>query len=240
MNAKKIGILYFVLVVLEILGELAHNFQGVPYGIWTFKPLLMPVLMFLLYKETALKSSFDKLLMASLFFSWWGDNFLMPDIFKTDINFLLGLASFLTAHILYIVVFTKTSQSGTSILKSKPYLILLMLAFGVGLITFLYQQKTPSFLEMSIPVMVYATTIIVMVLMAINRFGKVNAASFEWVLLGAVLFMISDSIIALSRFSPLFDELEYVSRTLIMALYTIGQYYIVKGAILQNKPTSQA
>ena len=234
MKSKHLILIYFVVMVLEILGEIVFDFQQLPYGIWTFKPLLMPILAFWYYKETKAKTAFDKVILVSLFFSWWGDNFLMPAIFKTDINFLLGLASFLIAHVLYIVGFFKTDRKSPSILKSKPYLALPFLAIGIGLLFILFQQNVPGFAEMSLPVVVYASVIMIMVISAVNRYGKVNPASFKWVLIGALLFMLSDSFIALSRFTTLFEGSTFVARILIMPLYVIGQYLIVKGCSLQH------
>lgn len=226
-------------MVLEIIGEVVFDFKDLAYGIWIFKPLLMPLLAFWYYKETKAKSSFDKIILVSLFFSWWGDNFLMPAIFKTDINFLLGLASFLVAHLLYILAFLKTNIEASSLLKKKPYLSLPFLALGAGLLYVLFQENVPGFAEMSIPVVVYASVIVVMVLSALNRYGKVNAQSFKFVMLGAILFMISDSIIALSRFTLLFENNMFIARLLIMPLYVVGQYYIVKGCSLQKATSSE-
>lgn len=235
MKSKHLIILFFIAVVLEILGGLVYEVKAIPYGIWTFKPLLMPILMFWYYKETKAQTSFDKIILASLFFSWWGDNFLMPAIFKTDINFLLGLASFLVAHVLYIAAFVKTTITQKELLKAKPYLVLPFVLIGIGLISFLMKENLSDFNEMKIPVIIYASVIMIMVIAALNRFKRVNKQSFKLVFIGALLFMVSDSIIALSKFSTLFDGKIYIASILIMTLYASGQYYIVKGSILQAK-----
>jgi uncharacterized membrane protein YhhN len=190
--------------------------------------------MFWYYKATKLATNFDKIILASLFFSWWGDNFLMPEIFKTDINFLLGLASFLIAHVLYIVAFLKTNLDGHSILKKKPYFIIPFVLYGVFLLKTLFSANVSGFSEMSIPVIVYATVIMIMVISAINRYGKVLPASYKWVLTGALMFMASDSFIALSKFTLMFEGRQGLAQLLIMPLYILGQYLIVKGCALQH------
>lgn len=233
MKAKTIVSVYFVVLILEMAGEVIFDLKGLPYGIWTFKPLLMPLLMFWYYKETKAKFTFDKILLASLFFSWWGDNFLMPEIFKTDINFLLGLGSFLIAHLLYIKVFSMTPKN-ESYIKKNWFIPLIFLAYGLSLILFLFQSDVPGFKEMSIPVIIYATIIMLMVVTAINRKFNVNTKSYQWVLIGALLFMVSDTLIALSRFTYLFENAQFIARLLIMPLYVIGQYYIVRGALAQH------
>ncbi|MCD8528923.1 MAG: lysoplasmalogenase [Chitinophagales bacterium] len=214
-------------------GESLSQSSGSHLFIWLLKPLLMPLLMLWYYLQTKAEHTFDKILLVSLFFSWWGDNFLMPGIFKTDINFLLGLASFLIAHLLYIYAFTITPQQNPRILRSKPYLVLLLVPLVVGLLYYLTIQNTDAFNEMKIPVMVYATVIMFMVLAAINCFGNVPAESFKWVLIGAVMFMISDSLIALNKFSPLFENVKWFPRFGIMTLYAVGQFLIAKGCVLQ-------
>jgi uncharacterized membrane protein YhhN len=234
MKSKPLIYLYFVLLILEMMGDIVFDLKGFPYGIWTFKPLLMPVLMFWYYKHTKAQTAFDKVILASLFFSWWGDNFLMPAIFKTDINFLLGLGSFLIAHVLYIVAFLKTNKKAKSILFILCFALPFALV-GIGLISFLFKQNHPDFAEMSIPVMIYATVIMVMVVTAIGRYDRVNPASFKWVLLGALSFMISDMAISLNRFTFLFEDTGYAARLIIMPLYVIGQYLIAKGCVLQHK-----
>lgn len=233
MKHKILLIIYFLVLVVEMLGESIFQGQTAYLFVWIFKPLLMPLLMLWYYLQTKAKHKFDKILLVSLFFSWWGDNFLMPGIFKTDINFLLGLASFLVAHILYIYAFTITPGQNQGILRSKPYLALLLIPVVVGLLFYLTTQNTDAFNEMKIPVIVYATVIMFMVLAAINRYGNVPMESFKWVLVGAVLFMISDSLIALSRFSPLFENMQWFPRFGIMSLYAAGQFLIAKGCVLQ-------
>lgn len=238
MKSKHLIYLYFLFVVCELLGDYAFNSFGQPYGIWFFKPLLMPVLMFWYYKQTKLKTSFDKIILVSLFFSWWGDNFLMPAIFKTDINFLLGLASFLIAHLLYVAGFVKTNISKPALLKKKPYLVLPFILFGVGLIAYLSNVNHPSFREMKIPVIIYASVIMIMVISALNRKNRVINQSFKLVYIGALLFMVSDSFIALSRFTYQFENNDFIARLSIMVLYTVGQYLIAKGCVLQNHKIS--
>ena len=68
--------------------------------------------------------------------------------------------------------------------------------------------------------------------MALNRKGAITEKSFNWVLWGAILFILSDSLIALNKFTvdiPL-------SKTWIMATYMGAQYLIVMGYIAGRKP----
>jgi uncharacterized membrane protein YhhN len=66
---------------------------------------------------------------------------------------------------------------------------------------------------------------------AINRKAKVSQESFYLVLAGAMLFVISDSAIAVNKFG---NHFEY-SDTLIMSTYIFAQYLILKGYLAQYK-----
>ena len=90
-----------------------------------FKPLLMPILMLFVFINSKISSSFSKLILFALFFSMAGDVFLMP-YFN---NFMLGLASFLVAHVFYIVAFLKGNSLMEGIKKSKLYISILLVAF---------------------------------------------------------------------------------------------------------------
>jgi uncharacterized membrane protein YhhN len=83
-----------------------------------------------------------------------------------------------------------------------------------------------------IPVIVYLFTISIMAICASER--KANPESYRIVLIGAVLFMISDSLIAIDKFalSILYPTL------LIMGTYVFAQYCIAVG-FLKNKNQQQ-
>lgn len=235
MKAQKLPHIFFIILLIEILGEVYVEQLGV-LPIYLLKPLLMPILMIYYYQNTKSNfQTFDKFVLGALFFSWWGDNFLMPlwsDI-SLPINFLAGLGSFLIAHLLYIPAFSKTVNNEKAILWKRPWLALPILLLVFGLISFLMNGQHPDFVEMKIPVMVYASIISLMALAAINRYKRVPQESFKWVMIGALMFVVSDSFIALSRFSNLFENQVNLVRILIMSLYAGGQFLIAYGAILQ-------
>jgi uncharacterized membrane protein YhhN len=235
MDKSKIPHIFFIVLMIEILGEIMVEKIG-PTVIYVFKPLLMPLLMYYYYQHVKSNfKTFDKIIIGALFFSWWGDIFLMPDIafLSKEMAFLAGLGSFLFAHLLYIPAFVTVAHPAKPVLFSRPWLALPFVLLVFGLISFLMNQAHPDFMEMKIPVVIYATIIMFMVLSAINRYNRVPEQSFKWVLIGAVMFMVSDSFIAISRFSTLFETNVNIVRILIMALYAGGQFLIAKGCIEQ-------
>ena len=82
---------------------------------------------------------------------------------------------------------------------------------------------------MMIPVIIYTVVILAMLTGAINRLKKVIALSYWLVLSGAILFLISDSALAINKFGHPFPG----SSVLIMTTYLLAQYLIITGYIRQ-------
>ncbi|HXH19356.1 MAG TPA: lysoplasmalogenase [Chitinophagales bacterium] len=193
------------------------------------KPLLMPLLIAWYFIATSnVRNSAHWLIMTALAFSCAGDVFLM---YKTEQFFLLGLAAFLITHLLYIIAFNLEIKAagGERLLKKKPYLALPAVALAVFLISLIFNRIE---LAMRFPVIVYAMVITAMVISALNRFQKISGQSFRLTLAGAVLFMFSDSLIAINKFY--FNEDLRYAGFFIMLFYISGQYLIAKGTAKNN------
>jgi uncharacterized membrane protein YhhN len=205
-------LLYFILTILFIL------FRESAIAIF-LKAYIMPVLaLFFLVNISAVPRGRNLLLLCALIFSCAGDIFLeLP----ADL-FVPGLICFLLAHVMYIAVFF-TTPGEVSVFVKKPWLILPVIAYG-GLLIFLMNEKLG---EMRLPVYVYTAVILTMVTGAVGRYGKVTVRNWVIVLSGAVLFLLSDSGIAINRFLSPFSG----SHFLIMSTYALGQYLIVSGFI---------
>ena len=80
---------------------------------------------------------------------------------------------------------------------------------------------------MLIPVIVYMLAILSMSTSAFLRKDKVNILSYGLVFLGAIFFMISDSILALNKFHQPIPW----SNISIMVTYAMAQYLIVIGVL---------
>lgn len=179
------------------------------------KPLLMISL--LLYFISASKGypPWRYYVMAALVFSWAGDVFLMRDDMFTP-----GLASFLVAHLFYITAYQKTGAANGEL---RPLDIIKFLLFGAGLIWVLY----PDLGGMLIPVIVYALVLLSMGVWAHKRRGATSAASFVLVSAGAMLFVISDGLIAINKFAYAVPA----ERILVMSTYIAAQYLIIQGLL---------
>ena len=145
---------------------------------------------------------------------------------------MLGLGGFIIAHLLYILAFTFVeNKKGPPLLSQKIWILVLLLAYLSGLLLILAPAiyKSDANRPVLVPVLLYSTAIGTMVILSLNRYKRVNDSSFIMVFAGAVLFMLSDSILAINKFVFPFAA----SGILLMPLYIGGQYLIVKGCLAQ-------
>jgi uncharacterized membrane protein YhhN len=128
---------------------------------------------------------------------------------------------------MYLIAFFLT-PGNSIIIRERAYLIIFLLIAGIALIYFMYDDLG----EMKLPVIVYAAVILTMLASAFNRFRKVNRESYYLVMTGALLFVISDTCIAINRFTWDFNY----SGPIIMITYLAAQYLIVTGYIKGINP----
>ena len=189
------------------------------------KPFLLPLLVVAVYLSEKFKTK--TLLLTALTFSWIGDVILLfAD--KGEIYFILGLVAFLVSHVFYIVLFSKQTISKTISNKlSFVASIALILLYFFGMITTLGPKLGP----LTVPVVVYAIVISSMLFFALKGSFQWNTIPYQSVLIGAVLFIASDSILAFNKF---YQPIPYAS-FLIMITYLGAQYGIVWGILNLNK-----
>ena len=188
---------------------------------WISKPLLMPVLMLVFYiAAKRKKDTLFYLILAALFLSWCGDVLLQANLF------IPGLVSFLLAHVCYILYFKQAGNNRKGLIQTKPLLILPVMLYIVLLLVLLF----PYLQQLKIPVILYSITIGVMLLMALNSRHQINYKASAYFITGALLFVFSDSLLAVN----LFVMQQWVLSLGVMATYATAQYLIVKGALVNE------
>ncbi len=216
-----LSVLYFLIGILYIL------LPVIPLSLppLAVKALIIPILI-IVFKVTVRNGNTLShwLIFAALVFSWAGDVALGITRHQESM-FILGLVCFLLTHVLYVIVFFRTAGKNLPP-KKFLYSVIPVLLYGVVLLYILYDDLG----ELKIPVIIYTTVILAMVAAAINRIEKVNRTSFYLVLVGAVLFLSSDSMLAINKFSNPFP----FASPLIMFTYIAGQYLIVMGYLRQG------
>jgi uncharacterized membrane protein YhhN len=155
---------------------------------------------------------FDALLMLALAFSLTGDAFLMFEGY-----FIAGLASFLAAHVCYIVLF----KDGVEWLPNWRALAL-VLALATAMYAFLFGHLPEG---LRLPVAAYTLAIALMAAQAIGRAMALRNASAAGVATGAVLFMLSDSLLAINRFAMPLPMAQF---------WVLATYYAAQALIVHN------
>lgn len=218
---KKVFLYLFILVSIGVLLAEVGNADLV-YLIC--KPAIMVMLgLHYCIMQRDHRQIISKSVVLAIIFSCAGDTLLMFQ--GRDGNFFMfGLGAFLVAHIFYILAYRQHQSSDTSNelqgLQKVRYAFPIILS-GTGLVVILYTRLG----GMKIPVLIYAIVLTGMVLAALFRFGKTSSSSFALVFGGAILFMISDSLIAINKFlEPL-----PMAGIWIMVTYIVAQYLIVSG-----------
>jgi len=198
----------------------AVNLLGQIIGIELLTQITKPLLMVLLFVWAwhvlpRPRSRAGQYLLVGIVFAWIGDLFLMV---AGDLFFLLGIAGFLVMQICYIFAFL-TMPGKQHLLKKAPLLIAPFVLYWAGMNVLLQ----PGVLR--IPVLIYSVALVGMSAVALDVAPRCTAPQRTRVVVGAVLFVISDTFIALAAFSSL--ELGNWQGIIVMGTYVVAQYLIV-------------
>lgn len=218
---NRILLLFLVLSLTHIGAELANTELT-----YFTKPLLMPVLgLYLLSNHRGEINTIQKLLLA-LGFSMLGDILLMFSGLS-ELYFLGGLGSFLMAHVFYIAFFRNN-------IRNRNLNKALLACLSIYLVGFLYLLKTGLNGILLLAVPIYALVLAWMVYSAVQFGTQYNKTIKQSVAIGAVLFLISDSLIGLFAFTDISINIP-LQRILIMTSYILAQYLIISGSSLSIK-----
>lgn len=213
---KKIALFAFVLVsVLDLIG-LIFNIESLLY---VFKPFIMLALLFLYTKSV---SDINKWYSTALIFSFFGDVFLM---YSGQLPFKIGLISFLIAHILFIKIVMHR-------IKKVSFLNILtaIIPFGIFLYLLIVTLKD-TLGELLVPVLIYGFTISVFGIVSLVNYLETKSTKSIWMLIGAIVFMISDALLAINKFYLPKEIFE----VLIMGSYITAQYLIYRSMVLDSE-----
>lgn len=177
------------------------------------KPLIIPSLLaFAFFVAKSQNQKLEIKLLLALLFCWLGDCLLILQ--KIDANFFIyGLIAFLIGHVFYILINLKSISK----INSKDFLAFVpMLMWAI----FLLSNIKSGFL---VPIFIYSIALCGLYftgLLARQKFSKNH-----WVILfiGIILFIASDSMIAINKFIMPFESAGFF----IMLTYIIAQFMIV-------------
>jgi uncharacterized membrane protein YhhN len=217
MTQRNLLAAYAVVGIANVIGEVTGSTVLAAVS----KPLLMPLLMAWLVVAVRAAGRFDvstTWLGVGVGFAWLGDILLMG---SGDAFFIAGIAGFLVMQVCYIMAIT--SIPGPGLVRAwkvalVPYLLIwiainVLVSGGVG--------------AMRIPVLVYSAVALAMAVAALDLVLRVPKDLGWRVAWGALVFVLSDALIAMTSFGPLSDT--NLTSAVIMATYVIAQAMIVTG-----------
>jgi len=204
---KGLTILFFIVSILDIIGVALNNslMQTI------FKPMIILSLIALYYFSVEKKNNWY---LIALVFSFLGDILLMD---KNNL-FLYGIAAFLVTQILYIIIIVRQMQKPSNFHK---YLYAFLY---VNYVVYLLTLLKPNLLDLFYPVLVYGIAISVFGLVATLNYVSKRTRPALYLMLGAMLFIASDSMIALHKF----HEPKIFYPVAIMITYVSAQYLIYR------------
>lgn len=215
--------------VASALINLAANLSGMGGAglIFASKVLLIPTLAALLYLRTRGLHSDIPLpsIFTALGLCWVGDIALgLPAPWL----FMVGMGAFGLAHLFYIRAFLhgvkwRGLPTGKALLQGLPIAI-----YGYTLYSVIHACLEGEYQRYRLPILLYTVVLLSSALASLVRKSQTGSPAATSILVGAVLFVQSDSILVLSRFVSPLPAADFS----VMATYILGQSLIVAGCVL--------
>jgi len=225
MNFQILPAIYFFALTVEIFAASTQNLQLQYFS----KPSLMLILIFYYVINTKKLGSEKYLIIFALVFSWLGDVLLLLDKqFKT--LFIYGLIAFLVAHIFYIFYFWQIRKANNPEKLPNPLIFVVVAGYSLTL----FAVVAPNVQNLLIPVAIYALIISTMLGASLAAFEFGKQAFAKICVAGTLLFLLSDSILAINRFVAPFEY----APIFIMLTYAVAQLLITEGSLRNLKNIS--
>ncbi|ALO45778.1 lysoplasmalogenase [Pseudohongiella spirulinae] len=175
---------------------------------WLFKIIPIALLLYLTIRNT--NGRVQVLLGLGLVLSAIGDVLL-----ALDGLFVQGLVAFLLAQVTYACLFLTQARWQSARLPWTGFIVIYALLCTLFIV--------PNAADMQIPVTAYMIVISVMAIAA----GFRTDQQWLWVAMGALIFMVSDTLIAINRFVTPFEY----SGIAVMSTYYLAQFLICTGLV---------
>jgi uncharacterized membrane protein YhhN len=200
-----------ILTIMAAISATFHiwaEYHGPPMQVYVCKPLTMLLIIAIAARRaTAGRGWYSRAILGGLLFSIAGDVFLM---LPSD-RFIPGLVSFLIGHLWYIAAFAHGRPFRTAF---SPLVVFAL--YGIVI----YLVLSPHLGAVKGPVALYIVVILIMGWQSCARWSALRTRAALLAAAGAVLFIISDSILAVNRFHTHF----LLARLLNLSTYFIAQW----------------
>lgn len=207
---------YLILIVFVGAGiaDLLFIYNDLPYRHYSKPMIMISLIGYFIYRWSDLEENTPKrVFLIGLLAALLGDVFLLSDKY-----FTLGIISFLIMQGRYFECFIKDGKT-----NKKAYIVMILLVPTALYLTSIMWRSLGTF---KIPVVVYMVALVMTAISAAARSNEIRG--YHFVALGALLFVCSDTVIALHKFTP---DIRLGNLT-VMITYIIAQYLIVEGYIM--------
>ena len=213
---KKIALFVFLIVsILDIIG-IIFKIDSLTF---IFKPFILLALLFLYSQSVEFR---NKWYAMALIFCFFGDVFLL---YSGENVFKFGLGFFLIAHLIFITSVAKRIEK-ISFLNG----FISIISFSIVLFLLLFLLKD-SLNDLFIPVLIYGVVICTFGVVSLLDFLNTKSKKSLLMFLGAIVFIVSDAILAINKFYNAALALQVA----VMVTYISAQYLIYSSMVLDKK-----
>lgn len=224
-KAPYVFIIFLLCSFINLLGEGLHHSSLVLIS----KPLLLLLLLIFFIKNTSQSKNKSAAywVIIALAASNIGDVLLLfaGRVSANEQLFLAGLGAFLMTHIAYTFAFHKITPSRE--FRFPLIIILSMLFFWIGF-NYVFSAVLTGFLQAAVGI--YSFVILIMVYFSWRMDKEIKSIATQWIMWGALLFLLSDTFVGLNKFGQDLITIPAVG-VLIMSTYLAGQALITLGVI---------
>ena len=203
-----------LLVLLSAIFCINAKYNKLHIQLLIFKPLSLILIILIDTIFPAIEPNYKIFIVLGLLFSLFGDMFLI----YPEQHFKKGLITFLIGHICYIIAFKVSSGVHFTTWIFLPIAI-------VG--TVYLRIIIPYSGKMKIPIIIYIIIIVIMGWMALERLNYAPTLGTALAAIGAVLFLISDAVLALNKFRKPFISSELI----VLVTYFTAQWLLALSVI---------
>ncbi len=205
-----IAVVLSLLILASAIATIWAEYRGPRSIVYCFKPLTTGlILLFALRLGIAPSLPYQYAVVAGLACSLVGDVILM----LPKRRLLIGLASFLIAHMSYIVAFSWGARLSDCPVLVTPFLVCFVVVSVILL---------PHLGRMKVPVIAYELLILSMAWRALERWLQVESVPAFAAFLGALMFLFSDSLLGIRESVRKFR----IAQALILSTYFCAQWLI--------------
>lgn len=204
------ALITFIAATAIYMAQTSHPLYDLLKPATTILIIIIPIVF-----GRSLRSSYMKLTMTAFVFCLLGDILLLRDTM-----FIAGLIAFLVGHILLILSFRKLNKTP---LNTIACLCIIGIASGY----FLFIKQHLGALQ--IPVLAYVIVISLMSIVGLSLYLSSRQRKDMWLVVGVLLFMLSDMILAYNKFIQPFTW----SSAAILSTYWAAIYCLARRTLHQ-------